>query len=169
MTRVLRITSAILAAYLAGEFVVPARAQTSEDRAAVERQIRQAIEAWRAAANRSDAAANRSDAAGQAKIWAAGVQGWFPSAPEFKNAAAFDGTVDGNALRSTYTVTINEVLVSNDLAVVRDTWQETVHSPDGRMAHRVIQSFEVWQPQPGGEWKISRWISAPGPWQREKV
>src|SRR5438270_8240518 len=47
MTRVLRITSAILAAYLAGEFVVPARAQTSEDRAAVERQIRQAIEAWR--------------------------------------------------------------------------------------------------------------------------
>src|SRR5437879_7655289 len=93
MTRVLRITSAILAAYLAGEFVVPARAQTSEDRAAVERQIRQAIEAWRAAAN-------RSDAAGQAKIWAAGVQGWFPSAPEFKNAAAFDGTVDGNALRS---------------------------------------------------------------------
>src|SRR5438876_8029020 len=70
MTRVLRITSAILAAYLAGEFVVPARAQTSEDRAAVERQIRQAIEAWRAAAN-------RSDAAGQAKIWAAGVQGGF--------------------------------------------------------------------------------------------
>src|SRR5207253_8747223 len=101
MTRVLRITSAILAAYLAGEFVVPARAQTSEDRAAVERQIRQAIEAWRAAANRSDAAANRSDAAGQAKIWAAGVQGWCPSAPEFKNDAAFDCAVDGNALRST--------------------------------------------------------------------
>ena len=159
---VLRITFAILAAYLAAEFVVPARAQTSEDRAAVERQIRQAIEAWRAAAN-------RGDAAGQAKIWAAGVQGWFPSAPEFKNAAAFDGAVDGKTIRSTYTVTINEVLVSNDLAVVRDTWQETVHSPDGRMAHRVIQSFEVWQPQPGGEWKISRWISAPGPWQREKV
>ena len=31
---VLRITFAILAAYLAAEFVVPARAQTSEDRAA---------------------------------------------------------------------------------------------------------------------------------------
>ena len=62
MTHVLRITSAILAAYLAAEFVMPARAQTGEDRAAVERQIRQAIEAWRAAAN-------RGDPAGQAKIW----------------------------------------------------------------------------------------------------
>src|SRR5437879_13479183 len=108
MTRVLRITSAILAAYLAGEFVVPARAQTSEDRAAVERQIRQAIEAWRAAAN-------RSDAAGQAKIWAAGVQGWFTSDPAYKQAAAFDGAVDGNAMQSTYTVTINEVLAPDDL------------------------------------------------------
>src|SRR5439155_25518186 len=121
MTRVLRITSAILAAYLAGEYVVLARAQPSEDRAAVERQIRQAFEAWRAAAN-------RSDAAGQANIWAAGVQGWFPSALEFKNAAACDGTVDCNALHSTYTFTLNDVLVSNELASVRETWQETVHS-----------------------------------------
>jgi len=52
-------------------------------------------------------------------------------------------------------VTINEVMVSSDLAVVRDTWDETIHGPDGRSAHRMIQSFEVWQPQANGEWKIS--------------
>jgi len=78
-------------------------------------------------------------------------------------------TADAKSFRSTYSVTINEVLVSTDLAVVRDTWEETLHSPDGRTARRVIQSFEVWQPQPDGHWKISRWISAPGPWQREKA
>jgi ketosteroid isomerase-like protein len=138
------------------------RADPTADRATVERQIRESIESWRLAAN-------RGDAAGEDKIWAAGVQGWFPSAAEFEIPAAFGGAVEGKALRSTYTVKINEVLVSSDLAVVRDTWEETVHAPDGRTAHRIIQSFEVWQPQASGEWKISRWISAPGPWQREKA
>jgi ketosteroid isomerase-like protein len=138
-----------------------AQSPPSGDRAAVERQIRKSIEDW-------TAAANRGDAAGQGKIWAPGVQGWFPSAPEYKNSAAFEGAVDAKTLHSTYTFTINEILVSSDLAVVRDTWEETVHSADGRSAQRVIQSFEVWQPQPNGEWKISRWISAPGPWQHKK-
>ena len=91
--------------------------------------------------------------------------GWFPSAAEFKRAGAFDGAVDAKTLTSTYTVSVD----SADLAVVRDTWEETVHSPDGRSAHRTIKSFEVWQPQANGEWKISRWISVPEPWQREKV
>lgn len=139
-----------------------AYAQAGTDRTAVERQIKQSIEDWRSAAN-------RGDNAGTTKIWAPGVQGWFPSAAEFKNAAAFDDAVDAKSLRSTYTVTINEILVSTDLAVVRDTWEETLHAPDGKTARRVIQSFEIWQPQPNGEWKISRWISAPGPWQREKA
>jgi ketosteroid isomerase-like protein len=156
-----RVASIILA-YLVLSLHAVAYAQAGADRAAVERQIRQSIEDWRAAAN-------RDDTAGTGKIWAPGVKGWFPSAAEFKNAAAFSDTVDAKSLRSTYTVTINEVLVSTDLAVVRDTWEETLHAPDGQTARRVIQSFEVWQPQPDGQWKISRWISAPGPWQREKA
>jgi ketosteroid isomerase-like protein len=148
----------VAAAWISSQAVAAELAPTP-DRAAVERQIRQAIANW-------VAATERGDSSEKSKIWAPGVEGWFPSAPEFKNTAAFDGTVDVRTLRSTYTVTINEVTVSTDLAVVRDTWIETIHAPDGATAHRVIQSFEVWQPQATGEWKISRWISAPGPWQR---
>ena len=162
LVRPMQRTALILAAYLILSFNALAAAEPPPDRGAVEHQIRQSIEDWRAAAN-------RGDDAGTSKIWAPGVKGWFPSAAEFENAAAFDGGVDAKSFRSTYAVTINEVLVSTDLAVVRDTWEETLHSPDGRTARRVIQSFEVWQPQPDGNWKISRWISAPGPWQREKA
>ncbi len=153
--------ASIILAHLVLSLHAVAYAEAGTDRTAVERQIRQSIEDWRSAANRGDIASTT-------KIWAPGVQGWFPSASEFKNAAAFDDTVDAKSLRSTYTVTINEILVSTDLAVVRDTWEETLHAPDGQTALRVIQSFEVWRPQPDGEWKISRWISAPGPWQRKK-
>jgi ketosteroid isomerase-like protein len=152
-----RLASIILAQVLLLHAV--ACGQTSNDRSAVEHQIRQSIEDWRAAAN-------RGDMAGTTRIWAPGVQGWFPSATEFTNAAAFDDKVDARSLHSTYAVTINEVLVSTDLAVVRDTWEETLHAPHGQTARRVIQSFEVWQPQSDGAWKIARWISAPGPWQR---
>ena len=132
------------------------------DRAAVEGQIRKSIADWIAATNRGDTASANG-------IWAPSIQGWFHSAPEFKSSAAFESAVDAKTLRSTYAVTINEILVSSDLAVVRDTWEETVHASDGRSARRLIQSFEVWQPQPGGEWRISRWISAPGPWQHWKA
>ena len=162
MQRSIGSVSSIVAGCMFFSLVTGLHADPAADRAAVESQIRRSIESWRVAAN-------QGDAAGTSKIWATGVQGWFPSAAEFETAAAFDGTVESKTLRSTYTVRIDEILVSTDLAVVRDTWQETVHAPDGRTAHRIIQSFEVWQPQASGEWKITRWISAPGPWQREKA
>ena len=148
--------SVLIALPLAAAF-----ADSSPDRAAVEMQIRQAIANWTAAANRGDEQEKK-------KIWAPGVQGWLPSAAEFKKAAAFsDSVVNEKAIRNTYTVTVNEVIVSTDLAVVRDTWEETVYKPgSSTTAHRTIQSFEVWQPQPDGQWKISRFIGAPRPWQR---
>lgn len=135
-------------------------ADPCSDRDCIEKQIRQAIVNWTNAANREDWSQTK-------KIWAPGVQGWFPTAAEFKKAAAFPGrNFDEKAIRTTYRVTINEILVATDLAVVRDTWDQVVHSPNSpATARRTIRSFEVWQPQPDGQWKISRWISAPTHWE----
>ena len=128
--------------------------------------IRQALSDWVTAYNRRDYAAARD-------IWAPGVQGWFPQDPHFSNAAAAEtaGVARSEAPEkteySTYDLTIEEVLVSGDLAVVRDTWRETRHfDGDRARATRLIRSFEVWQRRSGNEWKISRWISSPEPWQR---
>ncbi len=151
----------IAAVSIFGSNSVPAA--PSPDRARVEKEIRAAIANWTDAANRADWPETK-------KIWAPGVEGWFPSAPEFKKVAAFPGqTLDEKAIRTTYRVTINEVLVSTDLAIVRDTWEQVVYSPDNSAtAQRSIQSFEVWQPQADGQWKISRWISAPASWKGGK-
>lgn len=62
-----------------------------------------------------------------------------------------------------YEVTVNEVIVSGPLAVVRDTWRFTTNAgtPDSTVA--VVRSFEVWRRQSARSWKIARWISAPEP------
>ncbi len=104
----------------------------------------------------------------KAIVWAPSVKGWFPENAEFKNAAAFpakDAALVKKA-SSTFSVTIEEVMVCGDLAVVRDKWRETLHLTEGsQTAQRTIWSFEVWKPQADGQWKIARWISAPEPWE----
>ena len=144
-----------------GFLVASSAAAPSPNAKQVEGQIRKAIADWIDANNRGDhAEAN--------KIWAPGVKGWFPENGEFKNAAAFpdkDAAFVKKA-SSTFSVTIEEVMVCGDLAVVRDKWRETLHLTEGsQTAQRTIWSFEVWKPQAGGQWKIARWISAPEPWE----
>ncbi len=144
-----------------GFLVASSAGAPSPDAKQVEAQIRKAIADWIDANNRGDhAEAN--------KIWAPGVKGWFPENAEFKNAAAFrdkDAAVVKKA-SSTFSVTIEEVMVCGDLAVVRDKWRETLHLTEGsQTAQRTIWSFEVWKPQADGQWKIARWISAPEPWE----
>jgi steroid delta-isomerase len=59
-------------------------------------------------------------------------------------------------------VDVVEVMVSGDLAVVRDIWRMTrIAGADTTV--QVIRSFEVWRRQPDGRWRIARWISAPEP------
>jgi ketosteroid isomerase-like protein len=111
-------------------------------------------------------ATNAGDHARANDIWEADVQGWFPQDAAYTPAAAAaaagaDASITG---RSTYEVTIDEVLVSGDLAVVRDTWRETRRFNGGSSATRTIRSFEVWRRQPDGAWRIARWISAPDRW-----
>ena len=82
LVRPMQRTALILAAYIILSLNALAVAEPAAGRGAIELQIRQSIEDWRTAAN-------RGDDAGTSKIWAPGVKGWFPSAAEFKNAAAF--------------------------------------------------------------------------------
>jgi ketosteroid isomerase-like protein len=139
-----------------------ASGQAPAPAAAVEKQIRQSLADWMEANNH-----RQYDKANE--VWAPGVVGWFPEAPVFKMDEAY--RVAGVAKRSekpysTFDLTIEEILVGGDLAVVRDIWRETIHFPGNTAtAVRPIKSFEVWKPQPDGKWRITRWISAPEPWQ----
>ena len=141
--------------------VPPVRAQAPAPAAAVEKQIRQSLANWMEATNhREDDKAN--------DVWAPGVIGWFPEAQVFRLEEAYRvaGVAKGNEKPySTFELTIEEVLVGSNLAVVRDIWRETIHFPStNATALRPIKSFEVWKPQPDGKWRIVRWISAPEPW-----
>jgi len=137
------------------------RAQTPAPAAAVEKQIRQSLADWMEATNH-----RQYDKAND--VWAPGVVGWFPEAAGFGMDEAYRvaGVAKGSEKPyATYELTIEEILVGSDLAVVRDIWRETIHfSGTDATAARSIKSFEVWKPQPDGKWRITRWISAPEPW-----
>ncbi|HET9792907.1 MAG TPA: nuclear transport factor 2 family protein [Thermoanaerobaculia bacterium] len=123
----------------------------------VESTIRSKLAAWEAAYNSGD----RKKAF---EIWAPDLVGWYPGVPDItweQEKAALDRPASA-APRSRLHVQVVEVIVSGDLAVVRDIWTET--PPEGSPARATrIPSFEVWRRQADGEWKIARWISAPQP------
>jgi len=119
-----------------------------------EAQIRAALAGW-------VQAFNSGDLKKAAEVWAPDLVGWSPEgtddtyAVEKEYAAKGDGKLPG----ATYALTINEVIVSCDLAVVRDTWTETPRKDPSKS--RTFRSFEVWRRQTDGAWKISRWIDGP--------
>jgi ketosteroid isomerase-like protein len=128
-----------------------------------EAQIRKALADWVKATNRRDEAA--ADA-----IWGPNVVGWFPEAPEFSKSAAFAlaGIPERKgASYSTYELKIDEVAVSGSMAVVYDIWTETKHFNGSSVTvRRIIRGSELWRLQPGGKWKIVRWVSAPEKWEK---
>lgn len=109
---------------------------------------------------------NAGDYVHAAEIWAPDLIGWYPGAPDDtyadEQAAARKGAPAG-AARVTFAVAIDEVIVSGDLAVVRDTWtQTTTGSGEGGKGAKAttFRSFEVWRRQSAGGWKVARWISS---------
>jgi ketosteroid isomerase-like protein len=136
----------------------PLHAQLPGDSSAAVRDIRAALARWIEAANRQDWRA-------AAEIWAPDLVGWYPGQPDdtYAKEQASAARPRPGRKPTRYEVTVNEVMVSGSLAVVRDTWRFTTNSgsPDSSVA--VVRSFEVWRRQPEGAWKIARWISAPEP------
>jgi steroid delta-isomerase len=59
----------------------------------------------------------------------------------------------------TYGLTIKEVIVSGDLAVVRLTWISTVTATDGTSATDEEQGLDVFAKGPDGKWRIIRYIA----------
>jgi ketosteroid isomerase-like protein len=134
-------------------------AQDTVKRSDAETKIRAAIERWRQAANRRDWKTALD-------VWAPDLVGWYPGEADatYKREADY-AAVPVNAADpvSTFEVTINEVIVDETLAVVRDTWVITTKSKAGAPTVEKLRSFEVWRRQPDKAWKIVRWISAPEP------
>jgi len=128
----------------------------------VEASIREALDQW-------VKAFNSHDTAGVMAVWAPDLIGWYPGAPDITYAdtrAGFEREFADHGSRSTYSLAVEEVLVSGDLAVVRDRWTETDTRPGSKdVTVTKLKSFEVWRRQPDGAWKITRWISAPEPRQ----
>jgi len=119
--------------------------------AKAEKEIRAALARWTEAANRGDW--NRA-----LQVWAPDLVGWYPGVPDdtFQKEAGY--AAKGGAPTTKYQLTINEVIVSGPLAVVRDTWKMTAAGKT-----LTVRSFEVWERQADQSWKIIRWISAPQP------
>ena len=126
------------------------------DNTAAEKSIRAGLAAWVEAANRGDYKAALA-------VWAPDLIGWAPQGPDdsYEREADAAKLPAPKAVRTTYALTIDEVIVDGSLAVVRDTWTQTTKQDSGPDQVSTFRSFEVWRRQPDASWKISRWIDGP--------
>jgi ketosteroid isomerase-like protein len=132
-----------------------ARADAAADNTAAEKQIRAALANWVEAANRGDYKT-------ASEVWAPDMIGWAPEGPDdtYEREAAY-AKLPIKPPKTTFALTINEVVVDGSLAVVRDTWTQTTKQDSGTDKVSTFRSFEVWRRQPDQSWKISRWIDGP--------
>jgi ketosteroid isomerase-like protein len=147
----------VLSLILAGT-TLRGHAQAPNDSATAVHIIRAALGQWVEAANRQDWRA-------AAAIWAPDLIGWYPGQPDDTYAKELEQAAHPRpgCPPTRYEVTVNEVIVSGSLAVVRDTWRFTTGAGTPDSTVDVVRSFEVWRRQRGGHWKIARWISSPEP------
>jgi ketosteroid isomerase-like protein len=132
-----------------------ARADAAADNAAAEKQIRAALANW-------VDAANHGDYKSASEVWAPDLIGWAPQGPDdtYEREMGYAKLPAGLA-KTTYALTINEVIVDGSLAVVRDTWTQTTKQESGPDKVATFRSYEVWRRQADRSWKISRWIDGP--------
>jgi ketosteroid isomerase-like protein len=122
---------------------------------AAEKQIRAALAHW-------VEAANRGDYKSALDVWAPDLIGWAPEGPDDNyQREAESAKLPLKPPKTTYQLTIDEVIVDGSLAVVRDTWTETTKREAGPDLVTAFRSYEVWRRQPDATWKISRWIDGP--------
>jgi ketosteroid isomerase-like protein len=131
-----------------------ASADPATDNAAAEKQIRASLAKWVEAANRGDYRT-------ASEVWAPDLIGWPPEgADDTYEREAASAKLPVKPPKTTYALTINEVIVDGSLAVVRDTWTQTTKQA-GADKVETFRSYEVWRRQPDSTWKISRWIDGP--------
>ena len=113
-----------------------------------EAQIRARLAQWTAQFNSGDFLA-------AATIWAPDLIGVIPGGPDDSFEREQAGARKATPGPTKFALTVDEVLVDGDLALVRDTWRQSGAGKPVR-----FRSFEVWRRQADGQWKIARWIDA---------
>ena len=133
-------------------FTAPAFAEPTQSHRD-ETVIRQTLADWVKAYNSGDYAT-------AGKVWAPGMIGWPAAGPDDSYVREMDAlkhAPQGKKPSVIYKLDIHEVIVSGDMAVVRDIWTEVPAKGESKQ----FRSYEVWRRQPDGAWKISRWIDGP--------
>lgn len=138
-----------------GSAQIAAHPVSCGDTASAQAQIRGSLADWVEATHSGD----RWRAA---QIWAKDLLGWNPGQPDdtYQREMEQAQRNQGKVPPLTIGLTVHEVLVCGDLAVVRDTWRYTRATPNPALPDS-IWGYEVWRKQPDGTWKISRWLTAP--------
>jgi len=132
-----------------------AHAAPADSNFSAEQQIRAALAQWVEAANRGDYKTAFS-------VWAPDLIGWSPDGSDDSYAREQKFAMQPmQPPKTTYALTVNEVIVDGSLAVVRDTWTQTTRSDAGTDKRETFRSFEVWRRQPDASWKVGRWIDGP--------
>jgi ketosteroid isomerase-like protein len=157
--RVGLVAAGVLAMLLLTTFVQAA----DDDSAAVQNQIRIALEKWKLDFNAGDASQ-------VCALFAPDLISNFRGQPEdtYNSLCAnLQAALTDPAKTYHYDLEIKEILVSGDLAVVRLVWTLKVHPKDATASEVVTREpgMDIFHRQPDGTWKIQRYMAyeSPGP------
>lgn len=68
-------------------------------------------------------------------------------------------SLNDKSKRYAYALSIREIIVSGDLAVVRLSWTLTVALPNGQLVKTVEPGMDILRKAADGQWKIIRYIA----------
>jgi ketosteroid isomerase-like protein len=154
----LSVVRSFLILVVAGISMIPGLAHPADPALNANAEAEQAI---RAALANWTRAANQQDWRSALQVWAPDLVGWGTEGPDDTYQREADFAAHPVPTRTTYALTINEVMVDGSLAIVRDSWTETTRQDNGPDKVTTYRSFEVWRRQLDNSWKISRWIDGP--------
>jgi uncharacterized protein (TIGR02246 family) len=153
----------IAAGVLAMLLVASHASAADEDSAAVQNQIRVALEKWKLDFNAGDTAQ-------VCTLFAPDLISNFRGQPEdtYNSLCAnMQAALTDPAKTYHYDLEIKEILVSGDLAVVRLVWTLKVRPKDAAASEATTREpgMDIFRRQADGSWKISRYMAyeAPGP------
>jgi ketosteroid isomerase-like protein len=155
-------SAAVAAAILATSLLAPGVSAENDDSAAVQNQIRIALEKFKLDFNAGDASQ-------VCVLFAPDLISDFRGEPEdtYNSLCAnMQMALNDPAKTYHYDLEIKEILVSGDLAVVRLVWTLKVHPKSGGTDATTREpGMDIFRRQPDGTWKISRYMAyeSPGP------
>jgi uncharacterized protein (TIGR02246 family) len=156
----MRLRSPVFALLIAGASALAslshAQQSTSADASAAQARD---VEAVRAAVMKSAEAYNANDPDAVMALYARDVVLSYPGLPDMGYETLARGYAEMRSRKpgsARTEPTIEEILVSGDLAVVRMIWNTTVTDDAGARNSRQMKDLLVWRREPDGSWKFAR-------------